>query len=86
MAKIFEMAVNAEREGREASTAAILSSLEENEARHLTGILSAPLPSSDTERELEDYIKVIKEEKARTSLEGDDRLIEALNRKRDRKG
>lgn len=86
LAKIFEMATSAERDGREVSTAAILSSLEENEARHLTGILSVPLPSSDREKELEDYIKVIKEEKARMSLDGDDRLFEALNRKRDRKG
>ena len=86
LAKIYQKALDMEREGHVISPAAMMAGLEDNEAKHLTAMLSAKLPSSDPARELEDYISVIKEEKAKTSSNGDDRLLDILNRKRERKG
>ena len=40
----------------------------------------------EAQKELVDYIAVIKEEHAKKQTEGDDRLLEVLSRKRERKG
>ena len=64
----------------------MIAGLEDAEIRHLTHVLSAKVASSDAEQELVDYIAVIKEEHAKKQTEGDDRLLEVLSRKRERKG
>lgn len=85
LGNIYRKALDAARTG-DVSVAALMAGLEENEARHLTGVLSGRVVSQDERRELEDYVRVIKEEKARSSMDGDRRLLEILNQKRERKG
>ena len=75
-----------EESGHEIRPAAVMAGLEDAEIRHLTHVLSAKVASSDAEQELVDYIAVIKEEHAKKQTEGDDRLLEVLSRKRERKG
>ena len=86
LAKIYQRALELERGGHEIVPAAVMAGLEEAEARHLTGILSAKVASADAEKEAADYIAVIREEHAKKQTEGDDRLMDALSRKRERKG
>ncbi len=85
LGRVYARALEAAQSGS-VSAAAIMAGLEESEARHLSGVLSGKVSSGDEKRELEDYIKVIKEEKARSQLDGDRRLLEILNQKRERKG
>ena len=66
--------------------AALLSQLTDAESRHLTRLFSQEIPSKDPEKEIEDYIRIIKEEYAKNNSEGDQRLMDALSRRRERKG
>ena len=83
---IYEKALQMEESGHEIRPAAVMAGLEEAEIRHLTQVLSAKVASTDAERELADYIAVIQAEQAKGQTEGDDRLLEVLSRKRERKG
>ncbi len=86
LARIYEKALYMEENGHEIRPAAIMAGLEDAEVRHLTQVLSAKVASQDAERELADYVAVIKAEQAKQQAEGDDRLLEVLSRKRERKG
>ncbi|MEA4920692.1 MAG: DNA primase [Clostridiaceae bacterium] len=86
LAKIYEKALEMEHSGHDIIPAAVMSGLDEGEARCLTSILSAKVLSQNEKKELEDYIKVIKEEKTKNTSDFDQKLIEVLHRKRERKG
>ena len=61
-----------------AMPAALLSQLTDAESRHLTRLFSQEIPSKDPEKEIEDYIRIIKEEYAKLNKN----LYSLLERKR----
>lgn len=83
LAKIYRKALDRAAQGLEPSPAALMTELEEQESRHLTAVLSAPVKPADDRKALDDYIDIIKYESEKRSG-GDDLLQLALRRKRDR--
>lgn len=86
LAKIYEKALKMEHSGHDIIPAAVMAELDDGEARCLTSILAAKVLSNNEQKELEDYISIIKEEKTKNNSDGDQKLIEVLHRKRERKG
>ena len=86
LAEIFKKACLMSKNEWNAMPAALLSQLTDAESRHLTRLFSQEIPSKDAEKEIEDYIRIIKEEYAKNNSEGDQRLMDALSRRRERKG
>ncbi len=86
LAKMYRKTLDTYAQSGSVSAASLMTGLEGGEAALLSEILSSGVSSGDREKELEDYIKRIKNEKALENIQGDEQLLSLLKSRRERKG
>ena len=86
LAKIFEAALAQRRAGRELSPASCMTALDEAQIRQVSAAIAGAVRSQEPERELDDYIEVIREEHRKKTETGAERLRELAERRRQQKG
>lgn len=86
LAKIYESALAQRRAGRELSPASCMTSLDEAQIRQVSAAIAGAVRSAEPERELDDYINIIREEYRKKTGTDAERLRELAERRRQQKG
>lgn len=86
LARIYEAALAQRRAGRELSPASCMTSLDEAQIRQISAAIAGAVRSGEPERELDDYINIIREEHRKKTGTDAERLRELAERRRQQKG
>ncbi len=84
LGKLYSMALARLEQGLEATPAALMGALDEEELRHFTTLLSGAVTGADPQRELAEYIDIISYQHTKRKSDDTDLLQEALRRKQRR--